>query len=86
MLSTVVVVASSLLVRIFGRVFNHSFPGCAFFFFEVEISLRTLIPLFEPGSVHSGSVSQDNCGRMFPDKLRVSLFRDRFTHYAWTTA
>ena len=53
----VVVVAFSLLVRIFGRVFNHSFPGCAFFFFEVEISLRTLIPLFEPGSVHSGTAS-----------------------------
>ena len=25
-----------------------------FFFFEMEISLRTLIPLFMPGSVHSG--------------------------------
>ena len=28
-----------------------------FFFFEVEISSRTLIPLFRPGSVHSGSAS-----------------------------
>ena len=31
----------------FGRMFNHSFPICAFFlfFFEVEISSHTLIPL-----------------------------------------
>ena len=27
------------------------------FFFKVEISMRTLIPLFTPGSVHSGSAS-----------------------------
>ena len=31
-----------------GRIFDHSFPACAFFvlfcFFEVEISSRTLIP------------------------------------------
>ena len=33
---------------------------CVFFFvffFEVEISSRTLIPLFMPGSVYSGSAS-----------------------------
>ena len=38
-----------------GRMFDHSFPACASFFyvyfFEVEISSRTLIPLFMPGSV-----------------------------------
>ena len=28
-----------------------------FFVFEVNISSRTLIPLFMPGSVHSGSTS-----------------------------
>ena len=82
----VVVVAFSLLVRIFGRVFNHSFPGCAFFFFEVEISSCTLIPLFKPGSVHSGTASWDDCGKMFPDKFRVSSIPDRFPHYAWTPA
>ena len=45
------------------------FPACAFFFFlggAVEISSCTLIPLFRPGSVHSGSASRDDCGRMFP--------------------
>ena len=42
----------------FGRLFEiQSPPAFFFFFFEVEISLRTLIPLFMPGSVHSGSVS-----------------------------
>ena len=49
-------------------------------FSEVEITSRTLIPLFRPGSVHSGSVSWDNCD------LHVSLCPDRFPHYAWTTA
>ena len=53
-----------------------------FFFFEVEISSRTLIPLFMPGSVHSGSVSWDDCGWMFPDKLCVSSFLHGFPHYA----
>ena len=28
-----------------------------FFFFKVKISSRKLIPLFRPGSVHSGSAS-----------------------------
>ena len=46
----------------------------------------TLIPLFIPGSVHSGLASWDNCGRMFPDKLCVSLFPDRFPHCTHTTA
>ena len=70
------------------EMFVHSFPACAFrfCFFEVEISSRTLIPLFAPGSVHSGSASWDDGGRMFPDKLRVSSFPDKFPHYAWTAA
>ena len=46
----------------FGRMFDHSFPACAFFlsfffFYDVEISSRTLIPLFMPESVYSGSAS-----------------------------
>ena len=40
-----------------GRMFDHSFPACTFCFFEAEISSRTLIPLFMPGSIHSGSAS-----------------------------
>ena len=42
--------------------FDNSFPACAlvvvvvflFFFIIVEISTRTLISFFRPGSVHSG--------------------------------
>ena len=56
----------------------HFSSALLFFFFLVEISLRTLIPLFTPGSVHSGSASSDDCSRMFPDKFRVSSFPDRF--------
>ena len=50
----------------FGIMFDNSFTVCAysssssssfFFFFKVEISSRTLIPLFKPGSVHSASAS-----------------------------
>ena len=41
----------------FGRMFYNSFPACAFFFFLLEISSRTLLPHFRLGSVHSGSAS-----------------------------
>ena len=68
-----------------GRMFDHSFPACAVFFYG-EISSRTLIPHFMPGSVHSGSAGWDDCGRMIPDKLRVSSFPNWFPHYAWTAA
>ena len=50
------------------KLFNHSFPTCGFFFFfffKVEISSCTLVPLFRPGSVHSGSASWDDCGWVF---------------------
>ena len=57
-----------------------------FFFFEVEISLRTLFPLFMPGSVNSGSARWDDYGQMFPEKVHVSSFPNRFPHYAWTVA
>ena len=62
--------------------FDNSFPVCAFFFFffKVEISSGTLIPLFRPGSAHSGSASKEDCDRVFPDELRVSSFPDRFPH------
>ena len=61
---------------------------CSFFsfFFLVEISSHTLIPLYRPGSVHSGSASWDDCEQVFPDDLRVSLFPDSFPHYTWTSS
>ena len=48
--------------------------------------LHTLIPLFRQGSIHSGSASWDDCGRVFPDELHMSSFTDRFPHYTWTVA
>ena len=69
----------------FGRMFNNSIPTSAFFF-KVEISLHTLILLFTPKLVHSGSVSCDDCGQVFPDELPVSSFPDRFPYYDWAAA
>ena len=83
----VVVVAFFLACKDFGRMFDHSFPVCAFKKkFSVESSSCTLIPLCMPGSVHSVWASQDNCGRMFPDKVRVSSFPDMFPHHACIAA
>ena len=74
-----------LVCEDFGRMFDHSFPTYIFFL-KVEISLRTLIPLFKPGLVHSGSVRWDDCDQVFPDELRVCSFPDRFQNYAWIVA
>ena len=49
------------------------FIPCLPFFFKVEISTRTLMPLIRPGSVHSGSASWDDSGRAFPDKIACEL-------------
>ena len=38
---------------------------------KMDISLRALVPLFRPGSVHSGSASWDDCDWVFPDKYLV---------------
>ena len=75
-------------LRGFGENVRQFIPRLrfTFFFFQVEISLRKIIPLFRPWSVHSGSGSWDDCDRMFPDKLRVSSFPDRFLHSTWTAA
>ena len=54
----IVVLAFSSLAKDFGRTVDRLVPACAFFFFfEVEISSRTRIPLFIPESVHNGSAS-----------------------------
>ena len=55
-------------------------PPALFFFFLMEVSSRTLIPLFGLGSVHSGSASWDDCGWMFFDELRLNSFPDRHPH------
>ena len=67
------VVAFSSLVMIFGECLTIHSPLFFLFFFLMEISFSTLIPLFMQGSVHSGSVNCDDCGRVFPDELHVSV-------------
>ena len=80
-------VALTLQARILGECSTMHSRLCYFLFiFKVGFSSRTLIPLFMPKSVHSGSASGDDCSQMFPDRLRVSSFPDRFSHWAWTAA
>ena len=88
LLLLLVVVALSSLARILGERSTIHSPTALFFpfFFKVEVRSCTLIPLFRPGSVRSGSESWDNCDCEFPDKLHVSLCPDKFPHYAWTAA
>ena len=51
------VVAFSSLLRILGEcLIIHSLPALFVVVVEMWISLRTLIPLFMPESVHNGSV------------------------------
>ena len=84
----VVVVAFSSRARILGEYSTlHSSHSLFFnvylfyfFFFNVEISSRTLIPLFRSESVNGGSASSDDCDLVFPDELHVSSFPDRFPH------
>ena len=84
----VVVVAFSSPAKILGEWSTIHFPPALFFFFffQVKISSRTLIPLFRLGSVHSGWARRDECDRVFPDELRVSSFPDKFPGNAWTAA
>ena len=48
---------------------------CYLFFFEWRSAHTHQTHFLRQGSVHSGSVSWDDCGRMFPHKLHVSCFR-----------
>ena len=87
------VVAYSFLLRILGECSAvHSLLALLLlllllFFSEVEIRLHTLILLFMPGSVHSGSASWYDCGRMYPDKLHVSKGScDIPRHVCWYVA
>ena len=64
---TTMVVAFSSHARILEE-FSTIHSLLALFFFKVEISSRTLIPPFKPGSAHSDSASSDDCERVFPDE------------------
>ena len=71
------------------RTFDHSWTACAFFsfsFFEVEVSLRTIIPHFNARISPQWLSWPRWLWLNVPHKLRVSSFLDRFPHYAWTAA
>ena len=74
----------------FESSFDHSFPACTFFllFFKVDVTSHKLIPIFRRESVHSGLASWGDCGRVFPNKLRVSSFpcvwNSQTASYWWT--
>ena len=75
-----VVAAFSLHARILrDGLANHPSPVL---FLQVEISSPAPIPLFRPGSVHSGSANWDRSGRAFLDELRVVSFPwfEKFPH------
>ena len=65
-------VAFSSPARILGECLTiHSLP--ALFFFKVQISSRTLIQLFMPGSIHSGSASWDDCVSVCHERKKTPL-------------
>ena len=74
----------------FGWRLDDSFPPALFvffFFFKVEISSCTLIPLFRPGPFHSGSASWDDCGRVYLHLYHEAMTLHTYIHfYAMATA
>ena len=59
------------------RFFFFSFFFSFFFFssfFQVEVRLRTLVPLLSPGSINSGSTSWDDCGWVFQTRCVWTRF------------
>ena len=80
--TTVVVVALSSLGRFWGACSTSPSPPALFFFFLGWTLARAHST---PGSIHSASASWDDCGRLFPDKLRVSSFPvQRYLQYIST--
>ena len=69
----VVAVAFALHAKILVEgLTNYSLS--ALFFLISENQFMCINSTLQPGSVHSGSVSCDNCGQTFPDELHVILF------------
>ena len=56
-------------LRGFGVNVRQFIPCLRIFFFQMEISSHTLIPLFMPQSVNSGTASWDNYDQVFPDEF-----------------
>ena len=72
----VLVVAVPLHVRIVGEgLMNHSPTNASFFFLSRVQLMYTNSTLSGKWSVHSGSMSWNDCGHARPDKLHVSSYR-----------
>ena len=73
----------------FERMFIHSFPAYAFSFssfFKVEISSRTLSPLYMPGSVHKRFSELRRLWPNVPEEVACESASGRFPHNTWTAA
>ena len=81
-------VAFSSLVRILGECTTiHPQPVLfSFSFLMVKISSCTLQFLSLCQDQSTVAQQAETSGQMFPDKLCVSSFPDRFPHYAWIAA
>ena len=73
-------------LRELGRMFDSPpVPLNFFFFFWSGVLARAhYFHSFMSGTVHNGSAGWDDCGRMFPGKLRVRSFLGKFPHHTWT--
>ena len=60
-----------------GSIHDSSFPAYDFFFFffsKRRSACARQFRSFMPGTILNGSASRDNCGRVFPNELRVRSF------------
>ena len=62
-------VAFSSHQRIFGEKFDNSFPRLHFLFIKWRSACAHRFHFLKSGSIHSGSASWDDCGRVVPDEL-----------------
>ena len=60
-------------------------PCLCFFFFQVEISSCTLISLFRPGPVHSGSASRDDQQQLNALNSRLWQSSEMFVFNIWAS-
>ena len=70
----------------FGRMFHHSFPACALLLLLFRKWRLPCAHLFYSLGQDQSTVAErtETTGRVFPDKLRVSSFPERFPHSSRT--
>ena len=73
------------MVVVVVRLFNHSFPACAFFFLKWRLARAHYFFLYV--RIRISPLSE--LRRLWPNvprQLHVSSFPDRFPHSVWTAA